>query len=100
MSWRQLSRDKGYGHECRIRGGHLIALALNYRLERGDIHTDTALRLESGPDAGDASNVYAISDQKDTPHSIAKLYSRKFRRDLRPRPARPAMVRGLEVTVT
>ena len=56
--------NKGDDHEYRIKDGHLFDLALNSPLDPRDIHVDTALRLESGPDAGDASNVYAISDQK------------------------------------
>lgn len=56
--------SKGYDREYRIKDGHLFDLALNSPLDPKDIHVDTALRLESGPDAGDASNVYAISDQK------------------------------------
>lgn len=56
--------SKGYDHEYRIKDGHLFDLANNSALEPKDIRVDTALRLESGPDAGDASNVYAISDQK------------------------------------
>jgi hypothetical protein len=56
--------NKGYDREYRIKDGHLFDLALNSPLDPRDIHVDTALRLESGPDAGDASNVYAISDQK------------------------------------
>ena len=56
--------NKGYDREYRIKDGHLFDLALNSTLDPRDIHVDTALRLESGSDAGDASNVYAISDQK------------------------------------
>ncbi|MDQ8727635.1 hypothetical protein [Bradyrhizobium sp. LHD-71] len=55
---------RGYDREYRIKDGHLFDLARNSPLDPRDIHVDTALRLESGPDAGDASNVYAISDQK------------------------------------
>jgi hypothetical protein len=56
--------NKGYDREYRIKDGHLFDLALNSPLDARDIHVDTALRLESGPDGGDASNVYAISDRK------------------------------------
>jgi hypothetical protein len=56
--------NKGYDHEYRVKEGHLFDLARNSPLDPRDIHVDTALRLESGPDAGDASNIYAISDQK------------------------------------
>ncbi len=55
---------KGYDREYRIKDGHLLDLGRNSLLDPRDIHVDTALRLESGPDAGDASNVYAISDKK------------------------------------
>src|SRR3546814_17875908 len=56
--------NKGYDREYRIKDGHLFDLALSYPLDPRDIHVDTALRLESGPGTEDASNVYAISDQK------------------------------------
>jgi hypothetical protein len=56
--------NKGYDREYRIKDGHLFDLALNSPLDPRDIHVDTALRLESGPNAGDASNIYAISDKK------------------------------------
>lgn len=55
---------KGYDREYRIKDGHLVDLALNSTLNPSDIEVDAALRLESGPDAGDASNIYAISDRK------------------------------------
>jgi hypothetical protein len=56
--------NKGYDREHRIKDGHLFDLALNCPLDPRDIHIDTALRLESRPNAGDASDVYAILDQK------------------------------------
>ena len=56
--------NSGYDHEYRVKDGHLFDLARNAPLEPTDIHVDSALRLESGPDAGDASNIYAISDLK------------------------------------
>ena len=56
--------NEGYDREYRIKDGHLCDLALNATLDPQDIHVDTALRLESGPEAGDASNIYAISDHK------------------------------------
>jgi len=55
---------KGYDREYRIKDGHLVDLTLDSPLDPRDIHVDTALRFESGPGAGDASNVYAISDQE------------------------------------
>ena len=55
---------KGYDREYRIKNGQLFDLALNSPLAASDIHVDTALRLESGPDAGDASNIYAISNKR------------------------------------
>jgi hypothetical protein len=55
---------KGYDHEYRIKECQLFDLALNSSLAPSDIHVDTALRLESGPDGGDASNIYTISDRK------------------------------------
>ena len=56
--------NKGYDREYRIKDGHLFDLALNCPLDPRDIHIDTVLRLESRPNAGDASDVYAIMDQK------------------------------------
>jgi hypothetical protein len=56
--------NEGYDREYRVKDGHLFDLALDSTLDPKDIHVDTALRLESRPDAGDASNIYAISDQK------------------------------------
>jgi hypothetical protein len=56
--------NKPYDREHRIKDGHLFDLALNCPLDPRDIHIDTALRLESRPNAGDASDVYAILDQK------------------------------------
>ena len=59
-----VDRKQGYDREYRIKDGHLFDLALNCPLDPWDIHIDTALRLESRPNAGDASVVYAILDQK------------------------------------
>jgi hypothetical protein len=56
--------NKGCDREHRIKDGHLFDQALNCPLDPRDIHIDTALRLESRPNAGDASDVYAILDQK------------------------------------
>jgi hypothetical protein len=55
--------NKGHEREYRIKDNHLFDLALNSPLDP-HIHVDTALRLESGRDAGDASNIHAISDKK------------------------------------
>ena len=59
-----MDRKQGYDREYRIKDGHLFDLALNCPLDPRDIHVGTALRLESRPNAGDASDVYAILDQK------------------------------------
>jgi hypothetical protein len=56
--------NKGYDREQRIKDGHLFDLALNCPLDPRDIHIDTTLRLESRPNAGDASDVHAILDRK------------------------------------
>ena len=53
---------KGYDREYRVKDGQLIDLKLGSRLNACDIQVDTALRLESGEDAGDVSNIYAITD--------------------------------------
>ena len=44
--------NKGYDREYRIKDDHLFERALNSPLHPRHIHVDTALRLESGPDAG------------------------------------------------
>lgn len=54
---------EGYDHEYRIKDGRLVDLARGSTLELNDIDVDAALRLESGPDAGDVSNIYAISER-------------------------------------
>ena len=59
-----VDRKQGYDREYRIKDGHLFDLALNCPLDPSGIHVGTALRLESRPNAGDASVVYAILDQK------------------------------------
>jgi hypothetical protein len=56
--------NHGYNREFRIKDGRLFDLALNSTLDPKDIHVDAALRLASGRDGEDASNVYAISDRK------------------------------------
>jgi hypothetical protein len=54
--------NRGYDCEYRIKDDHLFDLALNSPLDPRHIHVDTTPRLESGADAGDASNIYPISD--------------------------------------
>jgi hypothetical protein len=56
--------DQGYEREFRIKDGRLIDLARSSALDPKDIHVDTALRLASGRDGEDVSNIYAISDLK------------------------------------
>lgn len=53
----------GYDHEYRIKDGTIRELATGAPIATGDIHVDAAFRFESEPDAGDGSNVYAISDR-------------------------------------
>jgi hypothetical protein len=55
---------RGYDHEYRIRDGQLYDLSADQPVAIGDVHVDAAMRFESAPDAGDGSNVYAISDRK------------------------------------
>lgn len=55
--------NRGYDREYRIKDGRLRDLATGTPIAASDIHVDAALRFESGPDAGDGSNVYAISDR-------------------------------------
>ena len=53
---------KGYDREYRVKDGHLIDLELGSTLDPCAITVDAALRLESGDDGEDASNIYAITD--------------------------------------
>ena len=53
---------KGYDREYRVQDGNLVDLALGSTLDPWTINVDAALRLESGDDAEDASNIYAITD--------------------------------------
>ncbi len=53
---------KGYDREYRVKNGNLVDLELGSILDPCTIRVDAALRLESGDDAGDASNIYAITD--------------------------------------
>src|SRR4051794_6783497 len=54
--------DKGYKREFRIKNGRLFDLARSSALDPKHIHVETALRLASGRDGEDASNIYGISD--------------------------------------
>lgn len=56
--------SQGYEREYRIRDGRLFDLALGSELESSNIQVDSALRLVSGRDGEDASNIYAISDRE------------------------------------
>ena len=53
---------KGYDREYRVKDGKLVDLQLGSILDPCTIRVDAALRLESGDGAGDASNIYAITD--------------------------------------
>lgn len=53
---------KGYDREYRVKDGNLVDLELGSTLDPCAIRVDAALRLESGDDAEDASNIYAITD--------------------------------------
>ncbi len=53
---------KGYDREYRIKDGALFDLELGSTLDACTLSVDAALRLESGSDAEDASNIYAITD--------------------------------------
>lgn len=56
--------ERGYDREYRLKDGQLVDLEKGDLLYPCDINVDAALRLESGPDAGDVSNIYAISDPR------------------------------------
>lgn len=53
---------KGYDREYRVKNGNLVDLEFGSPLDACSMHVDAALRLESGDDAEDASNIYAITD--------------------------------------
>ncbi len=53
---------KGYDREYRVKDGNLVDLELGSTLDPCTIRVDAALRLESGDDGEDASNIYAITD--------------------------------------
>ena len=55
---------KGYDREYRVKDGHLFDLEVGTALDPCSIQIDAALRLESGDDGEDASNIYAITDPK------------------------------------
>lgn len=53
---------KGYDHEYRIKDGNLVDLEVGATIDPSTIRVDASLRLESGDDAEDASNIYAITE--------------------------------------
>ena len=53
---------QGYDREYRVKDGNLLDLESGSTIDPCTIRVDAALRLESGTDAEDASNVYAITD--------------------------------------
>lgn len=53
---------KGYNREYRVRDGQVVDLELGSPIEACSLSVDAALRLESGDDAEDASNIYAITN--------------------------------------
>ena len=55
---------RGYDHEYRIRERQLYDLTADKPVAAGDARVDRAMRFESAPDAGDGSNIYAITDRK------------------------------------
>ena len=54
--------SKGYDREYRVKDGHLVDIELGATFDPCSVRVDAALRLESGDDAEDASNIYAITD--------------------------------------
>ena len=55
---------RGYDHEYRTREGQLYDLTADKPVAAGDARGDGPRRVESAPDAGDGSNIYAITDRK------------------------------------
>lgn len=52
----------GYDREYRIKDRHLQDLASGAAIRTSNVHVDTSVRFETGPDGGDGSNVYTIAD--------------------------------------
>jgi hypothetical protein len=55
---------RGYDHEYRIIGGQLYDLTADKPVAAGDARVVGAMRFESAPDVGDASNIYAVADRQ------------------------------------
>ena len=97
---------KGYDREYRVKDGHLVDLEFGSKLDACSMRVDAALRLESGDDAEDATNIYAFdvfdeichadfSEQllahretvptgdRDVPskHGLRKVYKREFEQE-------------------
>lgn len=53
---------KGYDREYRVKDGNLVDLQLGTTIDPCTMRVDAALRLASGLDSEDASNIYAITD--------------------------------------
>ena len=53
---------QGYDREYRVNNGDLIDLETGLSVDPCTMRVDRAMRLESGHDAEDASNIYAIAD--------------------------------------
>ena len=53
---------KGYDREYRVKDGNLVDIQIGSAIDPCTLSVDAALRLESGDDAEDASNIYAITD--------------------------------------
>jgi hypothetical protein len=75
---------KGYNREYRVKDGNLVDLDLGSTLDPCALRIDAALRLESGSDAEDASNIYHRSS--DRAQGPVDRRVRRIRRNVSPRP--------------
>ncbi|MEH2512593.1 hypothetical protein V1291_003947 [Nitrobacteraceae bacterium AZCC 1564] len=55
---------RGYNHDFRIKDGQLLDLTVGKPITTTDIQVDASLRFESSPEAGDRSNIYAITNRR------------------------------------
>ncbi len=60
----------GYNHDYRIKDEQLYDVTIDSPISLSGIHVDASLRFESGPNSGDGSNIYAISETENATKGI------------------------------